>query len=176
VILGKWRYGVNLFGISVQAVFRDVGGGATRVEVQGFLSDAFDTFGHAKKQGRLVLSRCIEVVRVEAGPFPGYPSQGARFAGPPAGAPPQSRRAPSVAQSSGQSDQAQARGAMICGLLGLLVFGIILGPIAIILALVALVGMNQSGNDAGRGMAVTGLVMGIIDLIGWAIFIAVAFH
>ena len=49
-LLAKWRYGINPFGLSVSAIMRDAGNGWVRVEVEGFFTDAIDTFGHAKKK------------------------------------------------------------------------------------------------------------------------------
>ncbi|WP_285568149.1 DUF4190 domain-containing protein [Streptomyces sp. RTGN2] len=51
---------------------------------------------------------------------------------------------------------------LICGIVGLLFFGIILGPVAIVLGVVAL---RQQAAKGGTGMAKAGLVLGVIDLL-----------
>ena len=56
--------------------------------------------------------------------------------------------------------------AMVCGIIGLFVGGIILGPLAIVFGAI---GMKRDG----RGMAITGLVTGIIASL-WSILIIAA--
>ena len=55
--------------------------------------------------------------------------------------------------------------AMVCGIVGLFIGGIILGPLAIVFGAIAI----GKWSD-GRGMAITGLVTGIIALL-WSILI-----
>jgi predicted RNA-binding Zn-ribbon protein involved in translation (DUF1610 family) len=68
----------------------------------------------------------------------------------------------------GQSYNGFAVTSMVTGIVavpGLCVYawpGILLGIIAIVFGNVALKGMAKSGNDQGRGMAVAGLVLGIV--------------
>lgn len=51
---------------------------------------------------------------------------------------------------------------MVIGIVGLFIFPIVLGPLAIILAACAL----RTGNEkSGRGMAIAGLVLGIIATV-----------
>ncbi len=160
-LLAKWRYGINLFGLSVSAVMRDAGNGWTRVEVKGFFSDAVDTFGHAKKKARLVLKQFKTLVEehssVGSNPMPS------------------SRPGPSApsAQSagSGKSYSSMATASMICGIGGLLICGPA-GIVAIILGIVALNGMSSSGNNAGHGSAVTGIVLGGITILVWGLIVA----
>ena len=56
--------------------------------------------------------------------------------------------------------------AMVCGIIGLFVGGIILGPLAIVFGAI---GMKRDG----RGMAITGLITGIIASL-WSILIIAA--
>nr|WSW68580.1 DUF4190 domain-containing protein [Streptomyces sp. NBC_00995] len=51
---------------------------------------------------------------------------------------------------------------LICGIIGLLFFGIVLGPVAIVLGVV---GLRQLSAKGGTGMAKAGLVLGVIDLL-----------
>ena len=64
----------------------------------------------------------------------------------------------------------KARSALICGLIGVLGFccglvGLILGPIAVIMASQAFSSMKQTGSEQGKGMAVAGIVLGIVDIV-----------
>ena len=57
---------------------------------------------------------------------------------------------------------------MILGIVGLFFFGIILGILALILGGVA---MNKINSDpekfSGKGMAITGIVLGIVDVVAF---------
>ena len=68
----------------------------------------------------------------------------------------------------GQTEETNglATASMVCGIIGLLVFGIILGPLAIIFGAI---GMSK---EVKRNQAITGLVLGVIDIVGWFIFMA----
>lgn len=66
-----------------------------------------------------------------------------------------------------KSYRGMATAAMVLSICGLFCFGMITGVLAIIFAGIALSGMSRTGNDDGKGMAITGLVLGIIDVVGW---------
>jgi len=68
-------------------------------------------------------------------------------------------------QPQEQPGQGAAIAALVCGLVGILFFGIILGVIAIVQGNKA----KNLGNTSG--MAQAGFVLGIIDVVGWFIFI-----
>ncbi|HEX4790720.1 MAG TPA: DUF4190 domain-containing protein [Actinospica sp.] len=59
---------------------------------------------------------------------------------------------------------------MVCGIVGLFVFNIILGPLAVIFGGVGL--RNARRGAAHRGMALAGVVLGVIDIILFVIVIA----
>ena len=60
----------------------------------------------------------------------------------------------------------------VCGIISLFVFGIILGPLAVIFSALALKRIKRSeGARKGRGLAIAGLILGIVGIVGW--FIAV---
>ena len=61
-----------------------------------------------------------------------------------------------------------ATASLVCGIIGLLLFGIILGPLAIIFACIAF-----SQNKGSTGGATAGLVLGILDIAGFFIFLAI---
>lgn len=73
-------------------------------------------------------------------------------------------------QQSGQTN-GLATASLVCGVVGLIVFGIILGPIAICLGVSAKTKIHENPGMQGEGSANAGIVMGIIDVIGWAIVI-----
>lgn len=56
--------------------------------------------------------------------------------------------------------------ALIVSLVGLIVFAIICGPISIIFSIVAIVEIKQKKRK-GFGMAVAGLVIGVIDIVSY---------
>lgn len=68
-----------------------------------------------------------------------------------------------------------AGAAMILSICGLVLFGFITGLLAVIFAGIALSGMRQTGDNEGRGMAIAGLVLGIIDIVGWLIGMGIWF-
>ncbi len=53
---------------------------------------------------------------------------------------------------------------MILALVGILCAGPLTGLLAVIFGGIALSGMGKTGDNRGHGMAVTGLVLGIIDI------------
>lgn len=69
-----------------------------------------------------------------------------------------------------------ARTAMILSLVGLLCFGPVTGLLAVIFGGIALSGMSKTGDNRGRGMAVTGLVLGILDMVFGALWFSVYMH
>ena len=71
-------------------------------------------------------------------------------------------------QNSGPAPTAQqgnglAIAGLVCGLVGLLVFSVILGPLAIILGGVGISKANRGAPH--KGMAIAAVVLGIIDLV-----------
>ncbi|QGV81825.1 DUF4190 domain-containing protein [Streptomyces ficellus] len=60
---------------------------------------------------------------------------------------------------------------LVCGIVGVLFFHIILGPLAIIFGAIAL---RQAPVKNGAGMAKAAIVLGIIDLVVFGILLAVA--
>ena len=66
----------------------------------------------------------------------------------------------------------KATGALVCGIVGLLLCGVVLGPVAIYLGMQAKREIRSSdGRLKGEGLATAGIVMGIIALIGFVISI-----
>ncbi|MEU9062780.1 DUF4190 domain-containing protein [Streptomyces sp. NPDC048430] len=60
---------------------------------------------------------------------------------------------------------------LVCGIVGLVFFSVILGPVAIVLGAF---GLRQVAAKGGAGMAKAGLVLGIIDVILFVVLMAVA--
>ena len=65
---------------------------------------------------------------------------------------------------------------MVIGIVGLLLFGLILGIIAIVLSSQAKGEMQrQPDRYSNEGAATAGLVLGIVDLVAGVLFFAVVF-
>jgi len=85
--------------------------------------------------------------------------------GAPLGMPP----LPMAADMSGRTS-GKAIAAMVCGIVGLLAAGLILGIIAILLAKSAKKEMELDTSLRGGGMATAGLVLGVIDILTGLLF------
>ncbi len=72
------------------------------------------------------------------------------------------------AQPTSRAGNGLAIAGMVCGIVGLLFFNIVLGPLAIIFGGVGLSRANRGA--AHRGMAIAGIILGVLDL---AVFVAV---
>lgn len=72
---------------------------------------------------------------------------------------------------STQSGQLNAPGSvasLVCGLIGIIFFGIVLGIIAIVMGTKAKSKISaQPGVYGGAGLATAGIVLGIIDIVGF---------
>ena len=58
---------------------------------------------------------------------------------------------------------------LVCGIVGLFAFGIILGPIAIVLATRARRKIQEDPELEGDGIATVGLVTGIVGTVLWGV-------
>ena len=65
----------------------------------------------------------------------------------------------------------KAMAAMICGIVGLVVFGFILGIVAIVLGSMAKNEIRRTGQG-GSGMATAGIVLGVLDIVAGIIIFA----
>ena len=66
----------------------------------------------------------------------------------------------------------KAVASLVCGLVGLVLAGIILGIVAIVLGVQSRKAIDASaGQLKGRGMATAGLVLGIIDIVTNAVIV-----
>ena len=61
---------------------------------------------------------------------------------------------------------------LVCGLVGLLVFAPILGPLAIIFGGIGWSKANRGARH--KGMAIAAVVLGIADIVLWGVLLAVA--
>lgn len=81
-------------------------------------------------------------------------------------------------KNTSQYKDQQTNGMAVAGftmsLVGLFIFGFILGVLAVIFSSI---GLSRTINDpeawGGKGLATAGLIIGIIDIIGWLILIAI---
>jgi Domain of unknown function (DUF4190) len=74
-----------------------------------------------------------------------------------------------------QGNNGLAIAGLVCGLVGLLLFWFVLGPLAIIFGGV---GLSRAKRGAGhRGMAIAAIVLGVIDIVVYSIvLVAVVKH
>jgi hypothetical protein len=116
------------------------------------------------------------IVRAAAGGPPGYgPPPGAPGYGPPPGGygappggfggPPPPGPPPLPPSYGGGPEAPGAKTALICGIIGLLCCGIVLGPVAIVNAMKAKRAIEMDPSLSGGGMATAGLVLGIIAVV-----------
>ena len=64
-----------------------------------------------------------------------------------------------------------ATASMVYGIVGLFICGVIFGPIAISKSNSSRALMKMDPTLEGEGMAIAGLVLGILDLVAWAIIL-----
>ncbi len=63
---------------------------------------------------------------------------------------------------------------MVCGLVGLLLFAVVLGPLAIIFGGI---GLSRAKSGAPhRNMALAGIILGVVDIALFVILLATAKH
>ena len=75
-------------------------------------------------------------------------------------------------QRSGPNGMAIA--GLALGVVGLFLFNIVLGPLAVIFGAV---GLNRTQRGAsGRGMAIAGIALGVFDVVIWIVAVAVIRH
>lgn len=65
----------------------------------------------------------------------------------------------------GKSYKGLAITSLVLALVGLVVFGLILDPIAVVLGLIARHKMRSANNDDGRGVALAGIILGILGTV-----------
>ena len=87
-------------------------------------------------------------------------------------APLYSGRTPTRTTQHSSAGRGKAIASLVLGLVGLLVFGIITGIIAIALGCSARNDMRATGNYDASGMATAGIVLGIIDICGFFLWLA----
>lgn len=89
--------------------------------------------------------------------------------------PGQPQMAPLPYAQANPNSQGKATTAFVLSLVGLFCFGIVLGPIAIVLAVRAKAQMARSGDYHGSGLATAALVIGIVDIVGFILTIVLQF-
>jgi hypothetical protein len=93
-------------------------------------------------------------------PTYGQPSAAPLYGQPGVGMPSPGQQ-PAVPQQS----NGLAIGSLICGIVGFIIFGLILGIVAISL------GIQGRKGQSLRGVATAGIVLGVIDIAAWALLI-----
>jgi hypothetical protein len=94
---------------------------------------------------------------------------------------PRRQHAASMHLSQGPPVTAAGRGvnklaiaSLVCGLAGIPLFGLLTGIVAALLGAFALASIRTSG-ERGLGLALCGLLLGVVDLTGWIILLGVLF-
>jgi uncharacterized protein DUF4190 len=105
---------------------------------------------------------------------PSWPPPGQ--AGPNYGVPPsygqqQFGAGPSMFSPAIGDAKKTARNSLIAGLVGLICAGFILGILAIKWGREARSSLQAAGVSDGQGMALAGIILGVIDIIGWVLVI-----
>lgn len=77
----------------------------------------------------------------------------------------------SPAASARSNTNGLAIASLCCGVVGVAFASVILGPVAILLGYF---GLRQAPGKGGAGMAKAGMVLGVVDLIIFAVLLAVA--
>lgn len=79
-------------------------------------------------------------------------------------------------QSAQKKTDGYAITALVTGLAGLFLFGIILGPIAVVFGVLAKKRIKESsGTLAGEGMATAGFILGIVDAAWFFVWLGLVF-
>ena len=76
-----------------------------------------------------------------------------------------------AADQSEQQGNGMAVAGFVCGVVGLLVAGVILGPLAVVFSAIGMSKSKKEGRPL-KGLAVAGLVLGIVATVGALIVIA----
>ena len=74
-------------------------------------------------------------------------------------------------QQPPSQSKAMAIASLVLGIVSLLLFGIIAGPLAIIFG-----ALRVKPGSAGRGMAIAGIILGALGTIGAIVLLAIAGH
>ena len=75
----------------------------------------------------------------------------------------------STAPTQTKNSNGLAIAGLVCGLVGLIVFNFILGPLAIIFGGIGWSRANRGANH--RGMAITAVVLGVVDILIYVILL-----
>ena len=67
ILEARWRYGINLFGMRVRALFTNAGDGKTEIAFKGRFADAIDSTGAAGKRAGEVENKFISEVEKKTG-------------------------------------------------------------------------------------------------------------
>ncbi|MEU0335176.1 DUF4190 domain-containing protein [Streptomyces sp. NPDC006193] len=77
------------------------------------------------------------------------------------------------APSSRSRTNGLAIASLCCGIVGLFLLNIVLGPLAIVFGIIA---RRQATGQSGTGMAKAGIILGAVDLVLWLVLASVAAH
>lgn len=70
--------------------------------------------------------------------------------------------------------QKQAKAAMICAIVGIFCCQVVLGPIGLVLGIMSKSTLNKYNVQEGQGFALTGIILGIIDLVIFVLYLIIS--
>jgi hypothetical protein len=83
--------------------------------------------------------------------------------------------APSTPGTTTQNNNGLAIAGLVCGIVGILFFNFVLGPLAIIFGGIGWSRANRGARH--RGMSIAAVVLGVVDIVLWVVLlVAVAKH
>ena len=127
--------------------------------------------GHPNADGARFCGVCgLALAAAPPAPAP-VPTTFPAATAPPTPASPQPWAAPAATSRPPQNGMGTA--ALVLGIIGLLIGGCILGPLAIIFGAVGISKANQ-GVATNKGSAVSGLILGIVGFLGWGLVVLIA--
>ena len=164
VIEGNVKYGINAFGMAVTAILYSEGP-LLSAQVVATFTDSIDITGVGKKKVAQIIDKVVflsqagsDSAQSVSGPLPAR--SGAGQAMP-----------PSYSARSGASFKGKATTGFVMSLFGLAFFPVGIG--AIIFGTLALRGMSNSLNKAGKGLAIASTIIGGVDVVLGLVYLAV---
>jgi hypothetical protein len=171
-IEGRFRVGINAFGLRVRWEFRESHNGNIAIETHGRFVDAFDTFGKAQQKASEQIEQFCEImIATHSAVVTRHDAPSVR--------PPSINSYVQVPQKhiSGKSNKAMAVWSLMLGIFSILLGGAATGFLAVILGALGRHKMGISNNYAGKKMAMAGIVFGVIatltgSVLGWVVRIS----
>ena len=158
LLIGKCKYGINPFGMTITATCHS-DGGDINTEISAAFTDSFDTMGITKKKVAQITDRIISIS--DSGNIGNKNfNQNSVI---------NNTSAPSYPERSGKNLKGKATTGFILSIIGFLF--IPASVIGIVMCGLILRDMSTSNNKAGKGLAISGSVIGFIGILGKVIYL-----